>query len=46
MLVIGVTMAPMLRWSIRIKRLEQPIIREAEETLEAVRHLRHRQRVL
>lgn len=42
----GAVFLPLAYWAARIKRLEQPIIRDAEQTLEAIRHMRHRQRVL
>lgn len=40
----AVVMLPLAGWSFRIRQLEQGVIREAQDTLDTIRKIRHRRR--
>nr|WP_300309240.1 hypothetical protein [Halomonas sp.] len=43
--VFGAVFMPIAYWAAQLKRREQPLIREAKDTLEYVRQMQHRRRV-
>lgn len=45
-LIFALVLLPLLAWAKRLAQLEEPIIREAEETLEQIRQEQHRRRVM